>query len=1597
MTTRFATPLAAALVLVGCGRDALGPGASSATELRVSPATLELYLGQRFQLDVLLESASESRSLLGADGLTLAARPESLATLGPDGAGVALAPGAGRAVAEYAGLTAEATLTVRDAQLIALEVSPSPLSLAAGAQVQLTVTGVLSDGARVDLTRAATGTTYGAGPAAVGIISADGLLTGVAEGEGSVMVANGGVTALVPFKVVGEVADFIAIEIVPNPVVLPIGGASEFTVLGVRPDTSRVDLLDLGLTVALSVSDPGLVQLRDRQVVSTGNRGGETTLEARFGELFASARVEVRTDNARLVQLIVQPDFLSLGLGERGQLRVLGLFSDGSQRDLTAGASGTTYVSDGPGVVRVDANGGLVAVGPGPALIFVRNAGFEAVAFVEVFGGMRELVGLDVSPQFLDLQVGQRVQLQVTAFFSDGSVEDVTRAASGVVYLPPRSGVVSVTADGLVTGQRSGEDGLVVRYQFLEAFVPVRVQDPNLRVVQVEIRPRLIRVEAGQLFFNIDIVGTFSDGSQRSLLGDPGLAVGTDNPMVADWDGRAIIGLSQGITTLRATYQGVTGTARVEVSDPAAILVGIQLNAPPEVQVGQAEPLGVFAFYSDGSIVDITNDPQLMLSSDAPGVAAIAGTQVRGVTPGSTTLRAFFQGAQSAAQIRVSLTTDPIVSIRFQPASLTLNVGQRGTTRVIGVRASGAQVNLTSDPQLVLTPAGPVNIAIAGPDLEVVGTTAGNGRVAASYAGLSAQLPVTIQNTIPTVSQIQLLAPGQLVRGSTGMYIVLALFTDGSVQDITNDPQLTLTAQPPIVSFTPGLILAQQVGTTQLTAQYQGLTSSVSLTVTAGNDTVVSLAFQPASLSLTVNQRATVQLIATFASGATADVTFDPLVVYNFTGPIVPSPAPNGIDILAQAAGMAQATASYRGRNATLNITITASGPTVTRLLLIAPANLDLGSNGSYQVVAEFSDGSSQDVTLDPRTQVFVEDPSIFSAAGGVLTPLVVGTTRLGVTFQGFSAQRSINVVSNNPFTSIRFQPPSLTLNVGQSGSVQVIARRANGATQVVTDQSSFSATGPLNLGVPGTSLSIIATGPGRAAVTATFNGLNATLPVTINGAPVAPVITSLNPAAVAVGAATRVIQVDGTGFGAGDEVVVDGVPVPTIVVSTTQLRATFNASLFAQVANLQVQVVGPRGPSNTVTLAVGQPPSITSYAPSSVVAGSQIEVVAVGTGLTNITLSASGLTLQLLTTSADGTSARFRVTAAANVMPGPRNVTVTNPFGSTSIVITVSAASGQMDLVVASGQTVRLSGTNVYGNVTVSTGGRIVGTGTAPLAIIATGNITLRGTIDVSGITGLDGLSDAGTGGAAGPGGGGGGGGGDGNDTTPAPGGAGSPAGAAGAAPSGLGTPGGNGGGDGAGAGGASQCGPGGGGGALGGAGGAGGGDLGIGTGGAGGVPGAGSQFGGGTGGGGGSTCGTNGGGGGGGGGGALILQVALGGTIRIEGRIDANGGSGGDGFNGTGGGGGGSGGLVEITAPGGTIILDDTISARGGVGGGADFGDGGGGGSGGVVLLDASPGGNINTMLGVIDVTGGSGGSPAGGGFAGRGGAAGLSNVMP
>jgi len=194
-----------------------------------------------------------------------------------------------------------------------------------------------------------------------------------------------------------------------------------------------------------------------------------------------------------------------------------------------------------------------------------------------------------------------------------------------------------------------------------------------------------------------------------------------------------------------------------------------------------------------------------------------------------------------------------------------------------------------------------------------------------------------------------------------------------------------------------------------------------------------------------------------------------------------------------------------------------------------------------------------------------------------------------------------------------------------------------------------------------------------NVTVTATAGTSNA-IEFTVT-APPAPTLTSINPASGQRGTSTGVM-LTGTNFVPGSTVAaapaVTGFTISNVmVVSSTEITATFTSSLGAALGNVNIEVVTAGGASNTLPFAITGP-VLTSITPASSNRGvTGLSLALAGSGLTgasSVNFSGGGITVTSVTVNSD-TSITAVVNISAGAPAGARNVTVTTPAGNSNAV----------------------------------------------------------------------------------------------------------------------------------------------------------------------------------------------------------------------------------------------------------------------------------------------------------------------------------------
>ena len=272
-----------------------------------------------------------------------------------DGAGTALGEAVGQAEvsAEYLTLTAETTLTVAPAAVVALTVSPATASLAKGTTQQYTAIARLTDGSNQDVSALAAWTSTDVTGRGVAAVDVKGLAKGNAVGTATIGCAYRGYTATAALEV--KPAALIAVGITPATATIAKGLAQQFKLVGSYTDGTTQDVTAAAVwtTKDLLGSDVASITAGG---LALGKNLGQAQLQADHMGKSATAALTVGAPVMTLLTLAPQSPGIDLGATQ--QFSVQALFSDGTSKDVSSAATfAVTDVAPGSGVATISASG----------------------------------------------------------------------------------------------------------------------------------------------------------------------------------------------------------------------------------------------------------------------------------------------------------------------------------------------------------------------------------------------------------------------------------------------------------------------------------------------------------------------------------------------------------------------------------------------------------------------------------------------------------------------------------------------------------------------------------------------------------------------------------------------------------------------------------------------------------------------------------------------------------------------------------------------------------------------------------------------------------------------------------------------------------------------------------------------------------------------------------------------------------------------------------------------------------------------------------------------------------------------------------------
>ena len=1168
--------------------------------------------------------------------------------------GLAVGTGVGTAIvsATLRGITATSTVTVLSNVLTSIALSPANPSLIAGTSQQFTATGTYDDGSIGDVTKTVIWTS--ANPAVL-TVSPSGLATVLSSANAQVIVvtAKSG-TIQQSFSVIvapgpGNMPTLTGVAITPLNASFMVGGNLQFALTASYSDGTTQDVTHAAVWTS---SNPATATVGAGTGLAHGVAGGTVLFTASYlGEIVSSSPATVTP--ATLVSIAVTPADAGLIKGANLQFMVIGTYSDGTTQNLTSSA---TYISSNPTVLAVSASGQATGLGVGSASLVVAAGGitFTTPTILVTPAILQSIV---VTPTSSRIAAGTTQALLVTGTYSDGTTQNLTASAA---WASNAAAVATVNAQGVVNAVAIGQAEIQASQGGFTSSTVVLVSAASLQ--SLAISPSGASFAAGNTQ-QFSVIGTFSDGSTQDLTSASTWSSTNSAAALIDTNGLAT-GLAPGVVQFTASYSGQTVTSAAS-SVTAASLVSITV-APSSLSFakGTSQQFTVTGDYSDGTTHDLTNSASYATSD--PAVVTISPTGlVMGAGNGAAQVTIISGGQTANAQVTV--TPAVLLSIAITPTNPTFAAGRRQQFTATGTFSDGTTQDLSSAAIWVSSNPQVLTIDSAG---DAQSSSAGSVSVTASIDGI---MTTTASFAVTPAVLVQLLltpASTQIAKGSSVQLTAAGVYTDGTSENLSTQATWTSSNGSIAGVDATGLATGFAVGSAQMSATYQGQTTSTSsFNVTAA--TLVSLVFSPASPSVASGSSAQLTVTGTYSDGTTQNLTSAATFSSSTSNVAVST---TGL-ITGNTPGSAVITVTVDGQTSSFPVTV--SDATLLSLTISPTPAPDFAKGTSQQFTAKgtYSDGTTQNLSSLVAWSSSAASVAIIDS-NGLATGLGQGSASISVSYQGQTAASAPFTILPAVLSSIAISPT--VASVGTTGTIAFTATGtySDATTQNLTTQVAWSSSNNLLAIV---SASGVATGllPGTVTITAALGAQTGTsnLTVVLGAAPATLSTINVTPSSATIVAGTTQ-QYTATGtFSDGTTKNVTS----TATWSSNTGNATITPSGVATgvtAGNATIRAVQSGINSNPASLVVTAAPvtlssiAIAPTAPTVPLAGAQ-QLAATGTYSDG---STADITFQVTWTSSDPTIASISASGGANGLRAG-NTQITAALASRSATITLSVS----------------------------------------------------------------------------------------------------------------------------------------------------------------------------------------------------------------------------------------------------------------------------------------------------------------------------------
>ncbi|MFF2156691.1 Ig domain-containing protein [Paenibacillus chitinolyticus] len=764
-----------------------------------------------------------------------------------------------------------------------------------------------------------------------------------------------------------------------------------------------------------------------------------TLVSSSFGAMSAMA--------LEVTSLVLNKNELSLEVGGTASLTATAVYDSGATENVTVK---TDWTSGSPEIASVYA-GSVTAKKEGKAVITATHKGKTVIVNVTVNKHVRSLIK-DV--QTIDLRKGKSEQIKLTAYYDDGTNEDVTKKAEWNID----NGSVATVVNGLVTGQSSGTAIVSAKYNNQTVSVPVSIEiakrvDPDKSQISMLLKDS----EA------ITLIATYPDGTSEDVSDIAEWE--SDNPNVADVLKGKVTGYGPGKATIKASYGTKSAAIKVDVDNAIKLDLGKETVL---LKKNGTEQLNLKATYADGSSDDITARADWS-SSDENIVSVVKGKLFANAT-GEVTVTAKY----GTKTVSVVVDVDVPKRLEAEKDPLFLQTGKEEQIVLWATYADDTKEDVADEAKWTVDNEAVVSVT----DGKVTARKAGEANVTATYGGktVTVKVSVDIPNTIK--------ASTKTVNFQVGSYekvTLNAIYSDGKVEDVTDKADWTSSAAD-IAEVRKGVITGVGTGAATVTAKYGTRTTVVQVsvgvlkTLTTGSKTTISLKKTGTQV---------LDLTATYSDGTKEDVTKEAVwTSSNEKAATVDAGLVTGV-----ASGESTITATFNNKTVTFKVQVDMADKLTANPTFL---NFDLGENKLITLTSTDGSGTPKDVTKEAEWTS--SSAAVATVDNGLVTPVSRGKTTITAKYGGKTVTIPVEI---GVVSTLEVDKRFVTTKSGSSVQIKVTATLSDGSKKDVTSSVLWKSS---NYKIADVSAGkVTGVSAGSTTVSATFGGKSISIPVDVD------------------------------------------------------------------------------------------------------------------------------------------------------------------------------------------------------------------------------------------------------------------------------------------------------------------------------------------------------------------------------------------------------------------------------------------------------------------------------------------------------------------